>query len=412
VTARLHEPQARRSLERVHVAHIGFFNDPRRRAPDALLDSWPTLVDVAEAAARAAVRVSVVQACARVGQLRRGGADFYFLPFGEADVTPLQPLGERLRTLVPGPQLLHVHGLGFARQVLALAAMAPGIPIVLQDHASRPPPIWRRRMWRRGLAAADGIAFCAAEQAQPFADVGLLPTHARVYAIPESTCRFTSGDCAAARRLTGVHGDPAILWVGHLDTNKDPLTVLEGVSLAARDLPQLRLFCCFVAAPLLRDVEKRIAGDPQLRDRVRLLGRVPHEHIEHLMRAADLFVLGSHREGSGYSVIEALACGLPPVITDIPSFRALTGTVGRLWRCGDASALAAALRAAVCAAAARRREVRAHFDRELSFDALGSKLAAMYRDVIARHVPRGTGTRVHDAQDESHRSACRVQPQP
>ena len=43
------------------------------------------------------------------------------------------------------------------------------------------------------------------------------------------------------------------------------------------------------------------------------------------MQAADLFVLGSHREGSGYSLIEALACGLPPVVTDIHAFRTLTG---------------------------------------------------------------------------------------
>ena len=59
------------------------------------------------------------------------------------------------------------------------------------------------------------------------------------------------------------------------------------------------------------------------------------------MRAADVFVLGSHREGSGYSLIEALACGLPPVVTDIPSFRSLTaaGAVGALWPCGDARAL-------------------------------------------------------------------------
>ena len=40
--------------------------------------------------------------------------------------------------------------------------------------------------------------------------------------------------------------------------------------------------------------------------------------VEELMRAADIFTLGSHREGSGYALTEALACGLPPVVTDIP----------------------------------------------------------------------------------------------
>lgn len=375
--------------EPLHVAQIGFFNDPEGRAPEELLEAWATLVDVAEAAARSDVQVSLVQACSRGGQLERNGVRYHFLPFdAESASAPLAPLAERLRTLLPyPPQLLHVHGLGFPRQVSSLAALFPDLPIVLQDHASRPPRIWRRGVWRRGLAATAGVAFCAAEQAQPFARAGLLSARTRVYEIPESSSRFVPGDRAAARRATGLEGDPAVLWVGHLDANKDPLTVLEGVRAAARMLPALRLYCCFGVAPLRRSVEERIAGDPQLRGRVQLLGRVSHERIEQLMRAADIFVLGSHREGSGYALIEALACGLPPVVTDIPSFRALTGAgaVGRLWPCGDGEALGTALQSVAAAACdEQRRAVRAHFDRELSFDALGAKLAAMYRDIIRR----------------------------
>jgi glycosyltransferase involved in cell wall biosynthesis len=209
-----------------------------------------------------------------------------------------------------------------------------------------------------------------------------------VYEIPESTARFTPGERAAARLETGIEGDPAVLWVGHLDANKDPLAVLAGVSAAAHRLPGLRLYCCFGAAPLLRAVQERLGADTVLRERVRLLGRVPHERIEQLMRAADLFVLGSHREGSSYALIEALACGLPPVVTDIPSFRALTGggAVGRLWPCGDAGALAEALQSlAGRTDPGMRAAVRAHFDRELSFEALGSKLANMYGDVVEQH---------------------------
>jgi len=105
------------------------------------------------------------------------------------------------------------------------------------------------------------------------------------------------------------------------------------------------------------------------------------------MRAADLFVLGSHREGSGYSLIEALACGLPPVVTDIPSFRSLTGagSVGKLWPCNDPVALCQALKSIACRGGSEMRAtVRAHFERELSFNALGVQLIAMYEDVLAR----------------------------
>jgi glycosyltransferase involved in cell wall biosynthesis len=372
--------------EALHVVQLGLFNDPQRRTPSELLEAWATLVDVAEAVARAGVRVSVVQACAHAERLERAGVCYHFLPFGETPASArLAPLLELLRKL--RPQLLHVHGLHFPRQVLSLTALMPSLPIILQDHASRPPRIWRRAVLRRAFAAARGVAFCAEEQAQPFREARILGPGTPVYRIPESTSRFLPGDRAAARRETGLHGDPAILWVGHLNANKDPLTILDAVGAVAPALPGIQLHCCFGVAPLRAAVEARIARDPQLRGRVHLWGQVPHERIEQVMRAADLFVLGSHRESTGYAVIEALACGLPPIVTDIPSFRSLTGggAVGVLWRCGDPRSLSAALLSAAARAHSQtRREVRAHFERELSFDALGSKLATMYRDSLGR----------------------------
>jgi glycosyltransferase involved in cell wall biosynthesis len=360
------------------VVQLGFFNDPQQRSGPQLLEAWPSLVDVAEAAAHAGARVSVVQVCAHAGHVRRNGVDYYF------ERAP----GARLTALAP--DVLHVHGLAFHREVRWLKALLPHTPLLLQDHASRPPHWWRRRAWRRGFAGACAVAFCARAQAEPFVRAGLLASRTRVCEIPEASCRFTPGEQREARRVTGVHGAPAVLWVGHLDGNKDPLTVLTAVSRASRTLPGLELWCCYGVAPLMTQVAERIARDPQLRARVHLLGPVPHAHIEQLMRAADLFVLGSHREGSGYALIEALACGLPPLVTDIPSFRALTaaGTVGRLWPCGNAAALATALEQLAAGAAGQRGAVRAHFERELSFTALGAKLHALYRQ-LAQPSPHG-----------------------
>ena len=369
----------------LHVVQISFFRDPQERLPAQLLDAWPSLVDVAEAACSGGTRVTVVQASSHSQCLVRGGVRYHFLPF--EDTEQLRTAGEGLAELLANlaPDIFHVHGLGFARDVLSLSALAPGIPIILQDHADRVPRLWRRGLWRREMSVAAGVAFCAGTQARPFAEAGLLPMHTPVYEIPESTSRLAPGDPFEARRLTGIAGSPAVLWVGHLNDNKDPLTVLDGVSAAAQQLPGLQLWCCFGTAPLLGDVQKRIARDSRLRSRVRLIGRVAHDTIERLMRSADLFVLGSHQEGSGYSVIEALACGLPPVVTDIPSFRSLPGggAVGALWPCGDARALCEALISARFDAETRAA-VRGHFDRELSLHSLGKKLAAMYVDARER----------------------------
>jgi glycosyltransferase involved in cell wall biosynthesis len=375
----------------VHVVQISFFTDPGARMPEQLLAEWPSLVDVAQCACRAGVRVSVVQACVHSQRLARNGVDYYFLPFGRDRLAKVDTTGfaELMRELAP--DVLHVHGLGFPYDVLSLAAIAPGTPILMQDHASRPPRRWRRNLWRRGFSAASGIAFCSREQASPFTAAGLLAPHTAVYEIPESTSRFVPGDRAEARRSSGVSGDPVALWVGHLDANKDPLAVLDGVSRAVLTLPALQLYCCYGSAPLLRAVQRRIIDDPLLIGRVHLMGRVPHPQIEQMMQAADLFVSGSHREGSGYSLIEALACGLPPVVTDIPSFRALTGagSIGALWAQGDAAALCEKL---IAVAAQPRAQIRAaareFFAKELSFEAVGRKLAAAYQDLVERGHPR------------------------
>ena len=60
-----------------------------------------------------------------------------------------------------------------------------------------------------------------------------------------------------------------------------------------------------------------------------------------------------------------------------------------LWPCNDAGALGEAVRSVARRLDSElRAAVRAHFERELSFDSLGSKLAAMYQQVFER--TRGT----------------------
>ena len=78
--------------------------------------------------------------------------------------------------------------------------------------------------------------------------------------------------------------------------------------------------------------------------------------------------------------MEALACGVPPVVTDIPSFRLITGAaVGALWPCGDWHSLRAALvRVARAPKGEQRAAARAHFERELSAAAMGRALGAAY----------------------------------
>jgi glycosyltransferase involved in cell wall biosynthesis len=364
----------------LHVAQLNFLPAPDGLGVEALLERWPSLADIAELVAGAGIRVSVLQAASRAERLTRNGVDYHFVDINGAETMGIR--GHRFAEVLAGigADVLHAHGLGFVEGASAIARRLPrALPVLFQDHADRPPRWWRRPRQRRCFAMASGVAFTSLDQAQPFVAAGMFGSSTRLFAIPESSSRFTPGDRARARAATGLYGDPCVLWVGRLTRGKDPLTVLEGIALAAARLPDLQLWCAFGAAPMLAEVRARIADDPRLAGRVQLLGEVPHARIEMLMRAADLFVSGSRAESSGYAAMEAIACGITPVLTDIPAFRALTGNgrIGHLWPCGDTPRLADALVAATNEPASPGN-VRAHFDTTLSFEAVGRLWADAY----------------------------------
>jgi teichuronic acid biosynthesis glycosyltransferase TuaC len=75
-----------------------------------------------------------------------------------------------------------------------------------------------------------------------------------------------------------------------------------------------------------------LAAAEGVADRVRLLGRRPHEALPALAAAADVAVLASASEGLANAWVEALACGTPVVIPDIGGAREIVDrpAAGRL----------------------------------------------------------------------------------
>lgn len=370
-------------MSTLHVAQINFVPVPEGLGANDIFEQWPSLVDVAEAVASSGTRVSVIQATTRPLQVIRNGIGYHFSDIRGTNTAADR--GRRFASLLDDikADVLHVHGLEYAEDAYAISQSLPQLPILFQDHANRLPSWWQRPRWRRWYTAASGAAFTAPELARPFIDAGLLAPSSQLFSIPESSCRFTRGSRARARAETGLYGDPCIIWVGHLSDDKDPMTVLDGISQAAATLPGLQLWCVFGNAPLLSVVQQRVDRDPHLAGRVHLLGKVPHGRVELLMRAADLYVSGSHAESCGYALLEAMACGVTPIVTDIPSFRALVGDVGSLWPCGDATRLAEA----IIRTAAHRpspQSVREHFDHALSFEAVGRQWLNAYTQIVDR----------------------------
>jgi glycosyltransferase involved in cell wall biosynthesis len=144
----------------------------------------------------------------------------------------------------------------------------------------------------------------------------------------------------------GISGNSNFLWVGRLNANKDPVTVLKGFSIYLQENPQAKLYMIYQTTELLLSIETMIGNDPVLAEAVLLLGEKKERELPGWYSAADFFISGSHSEGSGYALVEAMHCGSIPVVTSIPSFKRLTanGQYGFLYEKGNAKDLANTLK--------------------------------------------------------------------
>ena len=378
----------------MHILLINNVYETGLPTSDNLLARYHSLTGWAEALVEVGAQVSVLQRFhSNTSQVRKG-VHYEFIrdrypPRLRARQIPLRlhrMAGQLARQETAA--VAHINGLIFPLQTAHLRACLPGhCAIVAQHHAEKPFKGWKKWVQRWGLSVVDGFFFTSQEQAQDWQLAGIIRSPQPIFEVMEGSTSFMPAERASARQRTGLRGEPLFLWVGRLDHNKDPLTVLAGFEQALPAMPQARLAMIYHTEELLPAVQIRLAANPRLREAVTLVGRVPHDQIEHYFHSADYFVLGSHSEGSGFALAEAMACGVTPIVTDIPSFRMMTdrGRVGMLWPVGDAHALMAAICLTTTQLAAPRN-TRQFFEQTLSYPVIARRALAAYQVLSTQHL--------------------------
>jgi glycosyltransferase involved in cell wall biosynthesis len=381
------------------IVFVNYFYNEKMAGEMDLLAQYYTVVGWAEALDRMGCEVKVVSRFKTNSRLVVNNIEYIFIndkgpPVLRAWMTPpefFKPVAALQ------PDIVHLHHLSYGLQTVMLRQYLPKhTAIIVQHHGGKSMRNWKMRLQNHWQNKADGFFFTTREQGEWWFTKD--KQRSKIMPVMEGATFFDFDsrdaqqtveykDRTVSREITFMTGNPVFLWVGRLDGNKDPLTVLNGFEILLQQFEQARAYLVYNQDELADEVKEKISRSPVLKERVHLLGAVPHYKIEAYYHSADYFVLGSHYEGSGYALSEALRCGCVPIITNIPSFRMMTnnGELGALWQPDDSNSFVAAAKKAMAKPLQEEgKKCIEYFRQALSFDAIARIALEHYKAAAAK----------------------------
>ena len=212
-----------------------------------------------------------------------------------------------------------------------------GLPTVVSVHNAFPPVQygdWHRAVLQQAFGAVRGIYAVSESALQHFLALyhPFIRPGTRLAVIPNGvdTRRFrpAPGLRTEARRNWRIPPDALVLGsVARLADQKRPHAAL---ALLAALLPQFpQLYLVLVGEGPLEPDLRRQADTLEVASRVVFAGF--QHNVERLLPGMDVHILLSRNEGFGIATIEAMACGVPAVGTDVPGTAdVLRGSAGGL----------------------------------------------------------------------------------
>jgi glycosyltransferase involved in cell wall biosynthesis len=260
------------------------------------------------------------------------------------------------------------------------------VRIIVINHAEKPFTGIRKQLQKLADRVIWKYFFVAGEMGAWWVNAGIIKDGDKIAAVMEASSHFTEMDRQKAVRMTGAVGNPVFLWVGRLNPNKDPMTAIRAFHDLIHYRPGAILYMIYHTDELNQQLISFCNKNAGLQKAVKFIGKVPHPEMQYWYSSADFILAASHYEGSGVAVCEAMSCGCIPILTNIISFRKMTGPgkCGLLYEAGNATDLFHRLKETMELDIIKEREkVLKQFKEELSFEAIAGKMDSIINTIPA-----------------------------
>lgn len=305
------------------------------------------------------------------------------------------PLSSWLWRHVNDFHLLHIHTVfSYVSTAAALIARAKAVPYVVRPLGvlnrwgfENRKPVLKRLSFaaidKHILRHAAAIQYTS-EQEQIEAE-RLCPIN-RPVILPNPVRMAAELPARAARMDSGAAPQPLILFMSRLDEKKGLDLLIQAFARVKPHYPDCRLVVAGSGEESVAKSLRLLAEREQVADAIDWVGFVSGAAKQQLLARADVFALPSYSENFGVAVVEAMAAGLPVVISDqIGIHPAITqGGAGLVASCSIESLTEALLNMLADPAAARvmgehgRRVALAQF----SIPVVSQKLLSLYQSIL------------------------------
>jgi glycosyltransferase involved in cell wall biosynthesis len=324
--------------------------------------------------------------------LRASGYPVHHLPFD----APLSFAGTWIRFLKTYPvDVLHVHTehANFWISLLAKLAGVPAVVRTVHNVFTFEGRVRLARTLQRHILSALGVPHVSVSPSVQAAERSAFGNPSQVILNWVDDRHFVPPTGDQRRRARTDFGlspsDFALVTVGNCAPFKNHTALLEAVALLPADAPAIYLHVGLEDAAASERARADALG---IRDRVRFLGAL--DDVRPLLYAADVFVMPSLQEGYGLSAVEAMAAGVPVLLTDVPGLCDAGSVSSHVrWAAPTPASLADGLRAMQALSDTERRALgRALHDDVAGVLSAGRGVdayAKVYREALGRPAPEG-----------------------